>query len=611
MFASKKSRIAALASAVTAVGVSAIAATMVLGGGTGGAHAATSSTTYTGTSMTVSRTSTSAVMPKGVQPNLAAIYCSNDTDINYTGSCDAGGNDGSAGPVRHKPAPNTSFNGKHGNITSASANTQGTQVNHGVQVTTNINGLSDTDSHAANGFHVTPPDQALCVGNAGALEKAGLPLGVSPNTSVVVEGVNEAWAVYSTSGQELYGPDSLVNLFGDPYASGDILCHYDPATQSFYLGEIGVMLSGPDAYNYGTDLVVISPSAGYTSYQIDTSENANCFPDFPQQGFDNNAYYLTINEFCGANEDFAGAGVYVFPKAQLVAGATTLTGAMFGNLAPNNTPVLSLQPAFGNGTDTEYLVNANVYDAAGNGVDSSNSLGFWSITGDKNLASGGTLTLNGTSISSETYGFPVDAQSTGDGSTPAGARPYVIKEKVLTPDDSRLGQVQFTQGSHGMQLFTSLDTALTVGNDPTVVDGAAWFVIDPAAQQVTDQGYVGAAGTYLLYPTVARGTKGIVMDFSLTSPTLNPSAGYAYSQGNGTAHFGAIGITGEGSAPHNSYSDVLYARPRWGDYSVAAVDPNSGDVWSADEYIPPANQGGADKVDNWGTRVWDVSDIGR
>ena len=38
-----------------------------------------------------------------------------------------------------------------------------------------------------------------------------------------------------------------------------------------------------------------------------------------------------------------------------------------------------------------------------------------------------------------------------------------------------------------------------------------------------------------------------------------------------------------------------------------ALDPITGNVWMADEYIPPADQGGSDPADNWGTRVWGLT----
>lgn len=623
MFASKKGRIAALASAVTAVGVGAIAATMVLGGGTGGAHAATAGATYAGAHMTISRTSSSSTMPTTVKLNPMGVACSNPTTIPYTGPCSgAAGDDGASSttPSKHRPKANGPFNHtptKASGVGNASAHANANAFANPTEVAANFNGLNDNDNVPLIGGQITPPDQALCVGAAGPFEAAGiLPSSIPANTSVVVEGVNEALAVYSKSGAVLAGPYGLASVFNDPYASGDITCHYDSSTQSYYFGEIGVLLSGPDAFNYGTDLAVISPN-GYSAYQVDTSENANCFPDFPHQGFDANAFYLTINEFCGAQENFVGSAIYAFTKSELVALDTTIDGVMFGNLAPGGTPVLTLQPAFGGSPSTEYLVNANVYDAAGNNVNSSNSLGLWSVTGDQNIASNpSAVTLSGTSIASETYGFPVNPASTGNGKTTCVSLGftincdggiYVTSENYLNPDDSRMEQVQYVNTANGPRLYTSLNTALSVGNDPHAYDGAAWFEIDPAGQKVTDQGYVGSPGTNLLYPSILVGNTGtMALDFSLTSPSLNPSTGYSLFNASSNS-FGAIKITGLGNSPHYSFCDVLCNEARWGDYSAAEADPNSGDIWVADEFIPAAGNQRAASIDNWGTEVWDIS----
>ena len=115
----------------------------------------------------------------------------------------------------------------------------------------------------------------------------------------MVEAVNEAMTVYDTSGNVLVGPISLANLFQDPNASGDVSCNYDPATHSFFFTEIG----GVDDAFLGTGLVVMN-SNGYAAYGIDTAEGGNCLPDFPQQGFNDNAFYITVREFCGANRRF-------------------------------------------------------------------------------------------------------------------------------------------------------------------------------------------------------------------------------------------------------------------------------------------------------------------
>ena len=67
-----------------------------------------------------------------------------------------------------------------------------------------------------------------------------------------------------------------------------------------------------------------------------------------------------------------------------------------------------------------------------------------------------------------------------------------------------------------------------------------------------------------------------------------------------------IEIVGLGSGPHFSFADAPpFNSPRWGDYSWAAPDPQSGQIWMATEYIPPTSEW--DGFDNWGTYIFAVN----
>jgi hypothetical protein len=466
----------------------------------------------------------------------------------------------------------------------------------------NFDGISDLSQRVDTHFHFTPPDQGLCVGPASALEGAGVGLGVPGNTSVIVEMVNDGWAVFSKSGQQLWH-DSNANLFGDPYSSGDPECMYDPQSKTFFFTEIGA-LTGEF---YGTNLVVMNKD-GYAAYFADTAEGGYCFPDFPHTGADNNALYITINEFCGVDENFAGVNVYAISKQQLASltDASNINGVVW--TLGNN--YYSFRAATGDPSNTEYLLASEQNDFTQNALDIA-----W-VTGDNKLAKGnGPVILSVTSIPSEPFTEPIEATSTGDGTTcvrtfhTKPGPPYPpddqtwcsIPEDWLEPTDMRLSQVTYSNG----QLYSTLDTSLTVGNDPTVVDGTAWFQVNPKALKVTQQGYVGVAGTNLLMPSIVPSGNTLLLGFSATSPTLDPSTGVAISKDGGKNWTG--GITGLGSGPHVSFSgnEPDYLRRRWGDYSRIAVDPSNGDVWFADEYIP-GGAAGADQVDNWGTRVWQI-----
>lgn len=570
----------------------------------GGAKAA-GGASLAGTPTTVTRLSSGSQLPQGVQLNLSTFACSNMTDLPQPPDCSAlglenmpaSGDDdgGDNGSVSADGVPNVGNTG----LRQGAGNSQG---NGGPSV--NFNGINDDTNVSLIGGHLTPPDQGLCVGPASAF---AAPLGVPGNTSVVIESVNEAFTVYSKSGQVLFGPYTLADLFSDPYSSGDVSCNYDPATHSFFFTEIGAAFVGDIGF-YGTGLVVMNAS-GYSSYGIDTAETGFCLPDFPQHGFDNNAFYISVREFCGANQDdFQGANLYALSKSDLVNGASMVHGAYWQGLTDQaGIPVDGLRPAIGDGTNTEYLLNAVAYDATGFSTNSSN-LDEWQVTGDQNVNTApGSLTLSGRTVNSEPYAYPVDATSTGDGSCSYYHNVCEItSESFIDPVDSRLEQVQFANG----HLYTSLDSAVTVGHSPTMVDGAAWFDVNASTGTIAHQGYVAVAGTNLLMPSLMRSAAGhLVMGFSLTSPTLNPSTGYAVlegqdAQGDQGSGFGPVQLTGIGSAPHKSYSPIVYGRHRWGDYSAVALDPSSGNVWMANEYVPAADQGGSDIADNWGTRVW-------
>ena len=300
--------------------------------------------------------------------------------------------------------------------------------------------------------------------------------------------------------------------------------------------------------------------------------------------------------------------MFAFSKSQLVSLSSSVNTVTFPSAVLGGIPIDGLRPAIGDGTSTEYLLNAFAYDANGNSQNAS-TLGFWQVTGGQNITSGsGDVTLTGQTIDSEPYAYPVNATSTGDGSCSFHHGVCEItSETFLDPVDSRLLQVQYATDHGATRLYTSLDTALTIGSDPTPVDGAAWFDINPNNGKINHQGYVGVAGTNLLFPSIVRSASGtLMMDFSMTSPTLNPSTGYVLSKNEGNA-FSAVQTTGVGSGPHLSYSPILFGRHRWGDSSAAALDPATGNVWMADEYIPPANEDGPDPADNWGTRVWALS----
>jgi hypothetical protein len=465
-------------------------------------------------------------------------------------------------------------------------------------VTNAFDGLNDLTNDQLYGA-LTPPDQGLCVGPDHTIK--GTP-------DAVWEVVNQVGQETTKGGTILTGPLNLPTLFQDPNAFSDPRCLFDPSTQSFYFTEISFPASGPNSTETNTvnDVLVIN-SHGAAVYQFDSSLGGNCLGDQPKVGFDNNALIISTDEYCGATlSNYEGAIVQVISKSQLVNEASTVNWAESSPVSLSGDPVVGLDPAINTGTPTAYLVNSVPFLADGDNNPVGNTLGLWTVTNTASVTTGrGAPTLTSKVLRSEPYAFPVPAPSTGDGSVTTFNGVPITSETALNPDDSRLSApVNVTPGPFGtVNLWTALDAAVVPSTGTATRDGAAWFEINTGARRVINQGFVAASGSAsLLYPAVQSSPGDTpAMVFTITSPTVNPSAAFTAIGRPG------ITIVGPGSGPHTSFADAPpFNSPRWGDYSWATTDPESGDIFMATEYIPPTSEW--DGFDNWGTFVFSVKE---
>lgn len=466
----------------------------------------------------------------------------------------------------------------------------------------NFTGLNSVDSFNANGFILEPPDQGLC---------AGTLLG----SSVVVEIINDVIGLYTPNGTLVGSALDLNTFFGESLALNvsDPRCIFDPTTQTWFFSAV---IYTNTLFPNHTDVLVLKGGSGAEAvYAVDTTLPGNttgecpCFGDQPKLGIDKNNVYISVDQFNSPNTALeTGADLFALSKSQLVAEKSSVNFAQFLNLALAGLGVTGLQPAITTGnSNIEYLLNAFPYqdEAQLQPNTISDQLGLWALSDTDVVSHGGVPKLSATMITSETYGFPVPALTTNG-----------LSLATFTLD-SRMQQVQFING----EIWGALSSAVAVGHDPVTRDGVAWFEIDPKVNgnghvsggTFTDQGYVAAAGKYLVYPAIATtlgGSTGIA--FSITSPTLNPSTGYVLRKA-GDAKFDGIHLTDTGSGPDIGFTCALGfpQQCRWGDYSWAALDPSGSGLWMAAELTvaqvatqpgitPPAQT-------NWGTQVWEVN----
>jgi hypothetical protein len=461
-----------------------------------------------------------------------------------------------------------------------------------------FDGLNDLTNDQLFGAD-TPPDQGLCVGPDHTIK--GVP-------DAVWEVVNQVGQETTTNGTILTAPVSLPTLFQDPNAFSDPRCLFDPSTQSFYFTQISFPPSGPNLpllENTVNDVLVIN-SHGAATYQFDSSLGGQCLGDQPKTGFNNNALIISTDEYCGPNQVEQGAIVQVISKSQLANEATTVNFATSSLLSLAGNPVVGLDPAINTGTPTGYLVNSVPFLPDGTNNPVGDTLGLWTLFDTSSVTTGfGTPGITSKVLRSEPYAFPVPAPSTGNGAVTTFNGAPITSETTLNPDDSRLsGPVNVSPGPAGtLNLWTALDAAVVPSTGTATRDGAAWFEINTGIGRVTDQGFTAAGGgASLLYPAVqpTPGNK-MGMVFTITSPTVNPSAAFT------VLGKPAITIVGAGSGPHISFSDAPpFNSPRWGDYSWATTDPETGNVFMATEYIPPTAEW--DGFDNWGTFIFGIKE---
>jgi hypothetical protein len=466
-------------------------------------------------------------------------------------------------------------------------------------------GISNLTQSAVNsGFSVEPPDQGLAVGNG-----------------YVVEAVNGALAVYTDKGQLLSGVAPINQFFGqlpesDPKALhvSDPRCLYDQATNRWFVTTVGYALDANGNITSSQLLIAVSttsnPTASFMVYSFDvTNDGSDFFPgdcpcigDQPLLGADASGLYLSTNAF--GQTSFQGAQLYMVSKsalAHLVASPPIVHIDQLSAVLPDVEFSFSIQPSFSPPMDpgeagTEYFVQAM------RALRLEQRITVWALGNTAAIDTDPSqLTLQFAVIPSQVYARPVSASQKAS-STPLaeraarGGAPGPANEQNLDGNDHRLQQVMFAGG----KLWTSVGTALTNPGSP-VRDGAAWFVIDvknPSTglqTAISSQGYVaGPEHSHLLYPAVGVTASGhAAMVFTLTGEDFFPSAAY-WSFGGESIH-----ILAKGVLPEDGFSAYFFNRPRWGDYSAAAVSLDS-TIWMATEMIP----GGPRKTfANWGTFI--------
>jgi len=521
--------------------------------------------------------------------------------------------------VDHTEVPPFSNKRLHPPISSSlSTQTSPTMQSLPVNVSSSLgfNGLSHYDQRQASG------------GNQFSTEPATP--GVAVANGFVLEGVDNAVQVYTTSGTPLLASVVTSNqLFGLPLAINrstgvrgafptDMRVFYDPDINRFLVLQwVQANDASGNPLGSSREWIAVSqtgdPTAGYNIYSMDTTDSGifgcPCIPDYPQIGADKYGFYISSNEFGIFTGSFVRSSIVAINKAAFVTNSQNASNppppAMYRFVVYLGAGYeFAIQPAttppgasyFLASGGLEYFVSSLSNSSIGS------NLAIWAMTNTSSLTtSTPSPVLTQITVPTLTYVVPNPA-SQKSGSLPYGST-FVPPASLAFLDggDTRVLSLSYAGG----RLYATLATQVTDENGKILV-GGAYFIFSPSLRGTTlsaplvRQGYLLVKNNYLLRSAIAVNPQGQgAVVFTLVGPDYYPSAAFVpistFSTGS------AIQLAGAGAFPEDGFTgypgSLTYPVARWGDDSVA-VASSDGSIWMVTEYIPNAVR---TQLANWGT----------
>jgi uncharacterized repeat protein (TIGR01451 family) len=400
----------------------------------------------------------------------------------------------------------------------------------------------------------TPPDTMMAVG---------------PTT--VLGAVNTALVLDNKSGGTIAGPVEFSTFFSSIYQSGDLFSDpyvvYDDQAGRYYAGIIEFPSSATTGYydfavsnsSSPTGLNVGTGAGDWTVFpQISSvNEGGTQFPDFPKMGWNDDAVFLSFNQFAGG-ASFSHNLIMAISKSSILSGGPLST---FQTDVSTNSDTRILIPArmHGSGPGTEYFAQKD--------NEATSTVNVVAETGYLTKSPSFTTTT----ITVNPYG----------NSPGVPGLTYQIDDRMLSADwVNNLMVASMDVGVGGLNL-------------------ARWYEFNTSGTPVLVTGQEGdispGSGISTSYPSVAIDSSGdIAMTFiqsSSTQPYSMYVTGRLASDPAGTMQTPVEIAAGVAPVPGDY---------RGGDYSATEYDPTTpGQFWSANEY----NFDNTGSNFDWGTQI--------
>gem|GEM_PF-2846797 len=403
----------------------------------------------------------------------------------------------------------------------------------------------------------TPPDPVVAVG---------------PN--YVLEAVNHSFAIYTKSGTKI-SQINFQDFFSSFVTNNDIITDpkviYDQYAQRFVM----LILDINSANHKGDYLIAASqssdPTGSWYKYSSDATRDGSTAtsngPDYPGLGYDNNAVYVTSNQYASYDTgSFQYAKIRIFDKSQLY-NYQTLTYIDFDKMSDNYGHAFTIKPAqhFGT-TSTAYFLNTERYGAS--------SLTLWRITNPLSSPTISHTTVNVASYSSN---------------SPYNTVPQKGSTVPIEGNNSETQDVIYRSG----YVYTAFADLHDWGSGTVVA--IRYLKINVSSNTAVIDAEYGANGNNYIYPAIFVDEYGnIAMVFSRSSSNEYPNVRWTIRRTSDNA-VQASQLLHSGNGPYTYTTRNNDAR--WGDYSGIGLDGNKNTrIWFCGEWA-------TNNTNDWSTQI--------
>ena len=416
---------------------------------------------------------------------------------------------------------------------------------------------------------------------------------VGPNH--YVQWVNLSFAIYSKTGTLLYGPangSTLWSGFTGPCETtndGDPISLYDPLADRWLMSQFALP-SFPNGPFYQCVAVSTTADPLGTWYRYQFTWPGNKMNDYPKFGVWPDGYYLSVNQFASGSTAWAGAGVAVLQRSNLLAGSVAAmhyfdlaaVDLNFGGMLPSDLdgppPPAGAPNYFAEVDDSSW-------------IPPSDALRLWRFHVDWVTPANTTFGLLG----QPNVILPV----TDFALLCIGTRNCVPQPGTAQGLDALADRLMYRLAYRNFGTHQSLvvNHTVDVGSGRA---GVRWYEVrDPGGtpsiyQQGTYAGDTPDSEHRWMGSVAMDGVGNIALGYSVSSGTVYPSIRYVgrlVGDPLGTLPQGEASLmVGTGSQTHSA--------ARWGDYSMMAVDPSDDcTFWYTQEYIQTTGSAA------WRTRI--------